>query len=309
MRLEALKSFTHLVRAGSYPAASEELFLSPTTIHGHVKSLEDELQATLVHFNGRKLELSRAGSRFFVFAERMLEERSKMEADILGLARADSQRLRISSLHGPSVHLLPPAIAAFRAENPSVTVTVTANGVGECVAALVSGQCDIAFLNDLHEDELPGSFGMTPLYEDSLEFIIRSDYYEEPAIGLLTKYPLALQPNSSNYRQQIEKWARREGIPLQTAYEHTSFDGLLAFVMLGGCVGMVGGYVPRLTVNNGQIRTLDLPNFNLRRRVTALHPVRMDPLSADFISFFRSFYAGRGGVDPSDYPNGRPQKL
>lgn len=309
MRLEALKSFTHLVREGSYPAASEVLFLSPTTIHGHVKSLEDELQATLVHFNGRKLELSQAGSRFFVFAERMLEERAKMERDILGLSRPETSRLRIMSLHGPSVHLLPPVVAAFHRAQPNVLISVTSGGVGDCAAALASGQCDIALLNDSHEDEYSGAFSMTPLYEDSLEFIIRSDYYEEPALDLLSKYPLAIQPSGSNYRQQVEKWARREGITLQTAYEHTSFDGLLAFVLLGACVGMVGGYIPHLSMADGRLRTLDLPNFSFRRRVCAMHPVRPLPLITEFLGFFRDFYDGRGAVGPSEISNAVPGKL
>lgn len=309
MRLEALKSFTYLVRAGSYPAASEELFLSPTTIHGHVKSLEEELQATLVHFNGRKLELSRAGSRFLIFAERMLEERARMEADIQGLARADAARLRVSSLHGPSVHLLPPVIAAFKKEHPSVLVTVTANGVGECTAALVSGQCDVTIMNEMHIDELPGGFTVTPLVEDSLEMIVRADCYEGPDVELLQKYPVALQPSASNYRQLVEKWARKEGISINCAYEHSSFDGILSFVMRGRCVGMVGGYIPNFSLATGVLRKLELPNFEFIRRVSAYHSVRMDPLCAEFIRFFQSYYEGRGGLVPSGSSNGRPGNL
>ena len=289
MRIEAINSFAHLVRAGSYPGASEQLFLSPTTIYGHVKSLEEELQATLVHFNGRKLELSRAGARFFVFAEKMLEERARMERDILGLARAD--------------------VAPFRERHPDVTVTVTANGVGECEAALVSGQADIAILNDLHEDELSGPFGATPLYEDTVELVIRADYYAPPDVRLLETYPLALQPNTSGYRQQLERWARREGITLKTAYEHTSFDGLLSFVMQGGCIGMVGGYVPLLTPVGDRLRVLELPNFSLRRRVMALHPARLDPLTAEFLEFFREFFGAAPLPVASDSSNDGTENL
>jgi len=309
MRIEAINSFAHLVRAGSYPAASELLFLSPTTIYGHVKSIEEELQATLVHFNGRKLELSRAGARFFVFAEKMLEERQRMERDILGLARSDAARIRISSLHGPSIHLLPPVIAAFHATHPDVTVTVSANGVGECEAALVSGQADLAILNDLHEDELSGPYGATPLYEDTVELVIRSDYYEPPDVRLLERYPLALQPSTSGYRQQLERWARREGITIKAAFEHTSFDGLLSFVMQGGCIGMLGGYVPRLTPVGERLHVLELPNFSLRRRVMALHPARLDPLTSEFLAFFRSYFGGGPLAVASDSSNGRAEIL
>jgi DNA-binding transcriptional LysR family regulator len=291
VRIEAITSFAQLVRSGSYPAASEALFLSPTTIHGHIKGLEQELNATLVVFTGRKLELSRAGSRFFVFAERMLEERAKMERDIQGLSRPDVARLRVSSLHGPSIHLLPPVVRAFRELHPRVTVSVAANGVGGCQAALASGQAEVAILNDLHTNEISGDFATTLLFDDTIEMIIRADYYEAPDEKLLERYPLALQPNTSAYRHYVEHWGRRRNLALNTAFEHTSFDGLLSFALGGACVAMVGGYVPRFSPHASSIRVLKLPDFSLPRSVIAVHAVRPDSLTAEFIEFFRNYFS------------------
>ncbi|MEO6398929.1 MAG: LysR family transcriptional regulator [Tepidiformaceae bacterium] len=291
MRIEAIDSFAQVVRAGSYAAASELMFLSPTTIHGHIKSLEIELQSTLLHFHGRKLELTQAGSRFFVFAEKLLEEHAKLERDILGLARSDGPRLRIASLHGPSVHLLPPVITAFRKLNPEVLVTVHANGVGECAARLLAGEVDIAILNDAHREEFSHPYQMTPLYEDTVDMVVRADSYRPPDLTLLAELPLALQPKSSVYRQQLERWARSEGIALTTTFEHGSFDGLLSFALRGGCVAMVGGYVSRLSPSAPLLRVLQLPNFVLRRQVVAFHLAGRDSLSTRFLESFHAYFA------------------
>lgn len=290
MRIEAINSFAQLVRAGSYAAASEVMFLSPTTIHGHIKSLETELQCTLLQFHGRKLELTQAGSRFFVFAERLLEEHTKLESDILGLARSDGPRLRIASLHGPSVHLLPPVIAAFGESHPEVVVTVHANGVGECAARLLAGEADIAILNDAHREEFPHPYEMTPLYEDTVEMVVRADFYRPPDLALLEQLPLALQPKNSVYRQQVERWARSEGVTLKTTFEHGSFDGLLSFALRGGCVAMLGGYVSRLSPSGSQLRVLELPNFVLRRHVVAFHLAGRDTLTMRFLEAFRAYF-------------------
>lgn len=303
MRMEEIKSLAQLVRSGSYPAASEALYLSPTTIHGHVKSLEQELNATLIVFSGRKLELTRAGSRFFTFAERMLEERARMERDILGLSRPDVARVRVSSLHGPSIHLLPPVIRGFRELHPQVTVSVAANGVGGCQAALASGQAELAILNELHAEELAGEFETSLLFHDTIEMVIRADCYESPDIELLRRTPLALQPNTSAYRHYIEHWARREDVILNTAYEHTSFDGLLSFVLEGDCIAMVGGYIPRLSPHAPKLRTLKLPNFSLERSVVAIHAARPDSLTAEFIAFFQDYYRANPAAMHSDSPN------
>ncbi|HXH21590.1 MAG TPA: LysR family transcriptional regulator [Dehalococcoidia bacterium] len=289
MRFEAVHSFASLVRAGSYPAAAEELFLSPTTIHGHVKSIEEELGVTLVVFNGRKLELSRAGSRFFAFAEQMLAERAKLERDIRGLSRRDMGRIRIASLHGPSVYLLPPVIRAFHARHPDSKIAVTANGVGECEAALVSGLAEIAIINDLHINELSGEFEATTVSEDRMEMVVRADCYEPPDLKLLTRYPLALQPGTGVYRPIVEQWARRQGLTLEAPFEHTSFDGLLALAMQGSCIAMVGSYVARLSPYARHLRILDLPHFSFERKVVAMHSKRPDPLTAEFVRFLSEF--------------------
>ena len=97
----------------------------------------EELKAALVSFSNRRLELTRAGSRFFVFAERILEEYAQVEEEISGIARQNAKQLRIVSLHGPSIHLLPPVVSAFHVEHPDAVVSVYARGVGESLAALV----------------------------------------------------------------------------------------------------------------------------------------------------------------------------
>jgi DNA-binding transcriptional LysR family regulator len=290
MRIDAIRTFVTLVQTGSYAAAAEALFLSSTTAHGHVKSLEEELKASLVSFNNRRLELTRAGSRFFVFAERVLEEYAQAEEEISGIARQNVKHLRIVSLHGPSIHLMPPVVSAFRAEHPDALISVYARGVGESLAALVSGEADLAVLNDLHLDSATGVFGASDLYDDALVLAIRADHYEPPDLALLERYPLAVQPSGSAYRQYVQRWARRVGITIDAAYEHTSFDGILSYVMAGNCIGMMAGYVPRFSPMGEHLRVLDLPGFSLQRKVIAVHAIRPDWLTAEFIRLFQQHY-------------------
>ncbi len=291
MRLEAIKSFVTLVQTGSYPAAAEHLFLSPTTVHGHVKGLEDEIKATLVIFNGRQLDLTQAGMRYFFFAERVLDEQAKMERDISGLLRRESGRLRVVSLPGPSVHLLPPVVRAFREKHPEVTVSVNATGVGECQAALASGEADLAILNDRHTVDLSAGFEEALLYEDTLILVIPAELYEAPDIALLERYPIAAQAKSSAYRNFIERWARREGITLNTVFEHSSFDGLIAYALEAGCVAMAGGYMVKTGPYASRLRVLNLPDFEMHRRIVGLHSTTPDWPTAEFATFFREFYA------------------
>jgi DNA-binding transcriptional LysR family regulator len=290
MRLEAIRSFIALVETGSYTAAAEALFLSPTTVHGHVRSLEDELGASLVSFTNRKLGLTRAGSRFLLFAKRSLSEFDETRDDIAGIAHQDAARLHVVSLHGPSIHLLPPVIRAFEQERPGIRVSVEAKGVGESFAALISGQADLIISNEIHTDLATGHYTFTDLYEDDLVLVVRPEDYQPPDVELLTRFPVATQLPVSRYRQYLEKWAREREIPLWIAYEHTAFDGIVSFVLEGNCIGMVAGYMARFGPFRDRLRVLDLPGFELRRTVIGVHSVQPDPLTEEFMRFFRRFF-------------------
>ncbi|MBA4180754.1 MAG: hypothetical protein C0506_09220 [Anaerolinea sp.] len=299
VRIEALSSFVTLVRTGSYSGAGDEMFMSSTTIHGQIRSLEEELGTPLVTFSGRKLHLTAAGSRLLLFAERTLEERANLGADISGVSRRSPARLRIASLHGPSIHLLPPVIRAYRDLQNDVIVSVATSDVGGGIASLVSGQADLVILNDLHSDEVASGFAVTTVYEDQLAMIIRADYYCPPDVALVEKYPVAAQAATSAYRRYIEQWSRTVGVSMHVAFEHSSFDGLLSYVMQGECVGMVSGYLAKMSPLASQLKVLNLPNFQLKRKVIAAHPIRPTPMTADFLQFLHDFYFGSGEASHS----------
>lgn len=91
------------------------------------------------------------------------------------------------------------------------------------------------------------------------------------------------------------KWARQENVRLCPLYEHTSLDGILAYVMGGHCAGIIGGYVATTSPIREQIRVLDLPAFERVRRIVALYPARAGEMVSEFVAYCRSFY-GAGAL-------------
>lgn len=57
--------FWHVYKEGSVVGAAEALFLTPQTITGQIKALEERLQGKLFKRKGRGLEPSELGSWFF----------------------------------------------------------------------------------------------------------------------------------------------------------------------------------------------------------------------------------------------------
>lgn len=297
MRIDAVVSFLKAVEMRSYSAAAEALFMSPTTLQSHIKSIEEELGTPLVRFAARRLVLTKAGSLFLIFAERMVGDYERLQGQISELGRVTRTRLRIAALPAAAVHLTPPVIHHFRTDRPDVTISVEAGRVGEVLSALVGGEIDLAIVQELHTELAHGMFRSTPLLEDDLVMVIRREAYREPAESLLTTYPLVVQTPTSLSRHYVERWARAQGLNLNIAVEHSAFDGILALVLQGDCIGVVGSYTLTNNPASAALRVLDLPSFACRRSIVALYPSAADPLISEFVQCFIEYYQGARTVE------------
>ncbi len=113
--------FWHVYREGSVVGAAESLFLTPQTITGQIKSLEERLQGKLFKRKGRGLEPTELGELVFRYADKMFTLSQEMldiinyrkESSLLfdvGVADALSKRLVSNILsaavsEGEPIHL------------------------------------------------------------------------------------------------------------------------------------------------------------------------------------------------------------
>src|SRR6516162_5225986 len=79
-RLDAMRMFVAVVRAGSLTAASRELRVPLPTVSRRVAQLERHLGATLLVRSTRRLELTQLGRSFLAASERILHDVEEAEA-------------------------------------------------------------------------------------------------------------------------------------------------------------------------------------------------------------------------------------
>ncbi len=103
-------------------------------------------------------------------------------------------------------------------------------------------------------------------------------------------------PTENTLNSGHELWVFRSRAPST----HSSFDGVLSYVLQGKCIGMVAGYIARDPELSERIRALNLPDFYMKRKVIAAHAIRPDPLVADFLQFLREFYLPSSDSQPGD---------
>lgn len=142
MDFRQLKSFSEVVRQGSFTRAAETLYISQPTISLHIRELEKELGVSLIHRSTRSIELTDKGREIFEYAEGILTLRDRIGSACL----PGSQKLiRIGASTIPSSCLLPDVIADFLKVRKDVVFDITQSDSRVVAEGVFSHLYDLGF--------------------------------------------------------------------------------------------------------------------------------------------------------------------
>jgi DNA-binding transcriptional LysR family regulator len=98
-----LPTFREVARRGSFAAAADALWLTPSAVSQQMAALEREVGAKLFERNHRGVRLTDAGERLLAHADALLDRLAQAEADLEPGAEQRRDRLRLGSIGGARV--------------------------------------------------------------------------------------------------------------------------------------------------------------------------------------------------------------
>lgn len=140
-RLTAIEVFVQIVEEGSLSAAGGRLGLSRAAVSKHLMALEDRLGVRLLNRTTRRCRLTEAGAAYHERARQILGELAEAEREAGRSAAQPTGRLRLNAPMTFGAMHLAPAIPAYCAAAPGVTVDMTLN---DRVVDLVDEGFDLA---------------------------------------------------------------------------------------------------------------------------------------------------------------------
>lgn len=121
-RLTGLIAFARAGSLGSYTAAARSLAISPSAVSKSVRRLEQRLGLSLFTRTTRSLTLTPEGRELHERALRLLRDAEEIE-QVAKSARAEpAGGLRVAASLPIGLHLIAPALPAFRERHPKVTI-------------------------------------------------------------------------------------------------------------------------------------------------------------------------------------------
>jgi DNA-binding transcriptional LysR family regulator len=247
IQLAQLRSFCLAATEGNFTTAAKALGLSASTVWQQVRALERELKAKLLRRHGRVVELTEEG--------RLLLE--KVQPHVSGLDslrrffEAHREGIRQELVVASGAYLfanhLPKPIQQFRAERPSITLTLRIAAWSALQRVVERDETDIGVL--ACDPDVPRSpyLEYEHLFDEQLCLLLPTGHpllrAKRFAPDDLVKYPLILPPKGGADRKAIDRILRKHNLTdrAQTALVCGLIDVVKKYVALG--IGIAVMYV------------------------------------------------------------------
>lgn len=147
-----LRTLRELARRGTMAAVADALSISSSAVSQQIGQLEDEIGTALVERRGRGVQLTPAGHRLVVHADRIFGIVEEAKTDIAELRNVVAGDLRIAAQPSAASSFIPSAMRQLAIDHPRLDITVTTMGPVEALAALRAWQADILVIDDISID-------------------------------------------------------------------------------------------------------------------------------------------------------------
>ncbi|TDC52730.1 LysR family transcriptional regulator [Jiangella ureilytica] len=148
MELRQLEYFVAVAHEKSFTLAAKRLHVVQSAVSAAIAALEKDLKVTLFERNAQRVVLTEAGAALLPEALAVQDAVQGARDVVDELGSGLRGRVRVAMLGGLALVDLPAVAGVFRARHPQVELQLRVESTGSAgnLAALLAGECDVAFL-------------------------------------------------------------------------------------------------------------------------------------------------------------------
>ncbi|MCQ4207877.1 LysR family transcriptional regulator [Streptomyces longispororuber] len=301
-RLAALVAVSE---AGSITRAAQRLGFTVPALSQQLAKLEREAGAALLVRHHRGARLTGAGEVLVAAARRVLDEMDRARHELARVAGLSGGRLRVGTFTTAGMHLLPPALTAFRRAHPEVELAVAGYEPPLGIAAVADGAVDVALTHAYDPADpvpVPASVVQEPVLVEELVLVTAPGHALTAGtagtarlpLGDLAGQPLISMAPTHPPRQGVESALARAGATPSVLVETPGYALVCALVSAGLGVAVVPEMVARTSATPVGVRPL-APG-NLRRTISLVHRSdETNPAVDSFRALVRGTFGRAGG--------------
>lgn len=218
--LKQLRAFLAVAQTQSFAEAASLVHLSQPALSIAMKNLESELGGLLFARSTRAVALTPEGAELLPQVQRLVADWDSVLAGAHQRFALQRGRLGIAAMPSYASTALPAVLLAFRAQFPSITITVQEVIAEQLVEQVREGRIELGISFD------PGSqsdLEFTPLFNDHFIAIVKPEHPLAPLARVswsaLCPYPFIALQRPSSLRELIDRHLTERGLALNVELE------------------------------------------------------------------------------------------
>lgn len=279
-----LKYFDAVCQAKSIRQAADALNVAQSAVSRQIKNLEDEIGMPLFIRHPRGVRLTDAGAILAKYTRNTMLSLGRMSSEIDDLRALRRGTVKLCTVEGGLIDIVPAVIAAYHAKYPAVKIVVTTRGSQGVVDAILEDDADLglAFNAPFHPEVESLARHQQRLYATVAPGHPITKFKEIKLADLLA-YKIALPDVSFGIRHLVEEILRKSELYIEPVLTTDSIQMLVNFARMG--LGVA--FLPYFAIKGefeagavGAVPVADISARNARVEVIA-HKGRQLPIPAE----------------------------
>jgi DNA-binding transcriptional LysR family regulator len=244
--LQRLRTFRTVATLMNFNRAASVLNYSQSAVSAQIKTLENEVGALLFKRTGKSIQLTAAGIKMLVYADKLLAIEEEALAEIAG-GNPNSGLLTIRMPQSIATHYLPRILSDFCPRFPGIRLDITSCARHALEHELKIGIVDLAFLfaDGIAAKELESEL----LRVEPLSVVTHPRHplaaCEQAHFKDLEGRALLLPKNDCGYRMMFEETLTVQKVTPATVIEMNNIEAIKQTLMAGIGVGLLPAMATR----------------------------------------------------------------
>jgi len=278
MNLADLETLLAVARERSFSRAAEKLRRTQPAISLAVRRLEESCGELLLDRSGKQTRLTGAGELVARRAEQMLQQRGRLEQELLELRGKQRGKVTIGANESTAFFLLP-VVEAYLQRHPRIKIEVRRSLSRNIPADVLAGNLDLGVVAyNPEQRELRAQI----VYQDRLAFVVYPEHALAAAgrrgrpidLARLGRESFIAHNVESPYRDLTVGTFRRLEVPLNIAVEMPTIESIKQMVMRGLGVAFVPRISAQRELDTGRLVEVGIRQFKAQRPLRLLAPRR-----------------------------------
>ena len=285
-----LEVFEAIARHSSFTRAAEELHLTQPTASMQIKKLSEAVGLPLFEQVGKRIHLTDAGIALQATCKEIFSALNNFDMLVSDMKGLKQGKLRLAVVT-TAKYFAPRLLGQFCKQYPGIDVSLKVSNRERLLERFSENLDDLYVLGQPPE-------GLGAIYEPFLDnHLVVLAPNDHPLVGKrnislaqLATEPFIIREAGSGTRMAVERLFHEQGLKLKVRMELGSNEAIKQAIIGGLGISVLSRHTLALDAATGQLATLDVKHFPIKRQWYAAYPAGRQPtvVAQTFLEYLRS---------------------